>query len=332
MLGFSGVACATTANSLGQDSGAIGPLTEGGASGAMMNAGAGGEAGQDASVSSAGEATETGPLQEDATGDSTADAIGDAIAEVGTSAMPSSDATVGLCPAGALLCDDFEKYMSAADLAAAWRVTATAATLQVDATKPFKGNQGLHISAPGGGTHTAVIVKEGAPIFPIPGNIFFGRMMVWVNQVPTGGVHWNNVQSAGLLPNSTQTAKYGWGGMFGTIMAGYTVRNDPAGAAVVDCSKSSAMTLPVKRWVCVEWKFDGAADEMHYWFDGQLLADVDVIKTGTTCVTPQPPGGIWHAPVFSNLTLGWAQYQASPVAIDMWIDEVAVHTQRVGCP
>src|SRR5260370_20071099 len=120
--------------------------------------------------------------------------------------------------------------------------------------------------------------------------------------------------------------------MFGTIMAGYEVRNDPAGAAVVDCSKSSGMTLPTKRWVCVEWKFDGAADEMHYWFDGQLLADVDVIKTGSTCVTPPPPGGIWHAPVFSNLTLGWAQYQASPVAIDMWIDEVVVHTARIGCP
>ena len=257
----------------------------------------------------------------------------DAIGEAGAVATP--DAAAGLCPAGASVCDDFEKYASAADLSAAWSVTATGATVQVDATKPFKGKLGLHISAPGGGTHMAFIAKEGAPVFPIAGNVFYGRMMVWLNQHPAGGVHWNNIQSSGLLPNSTQTAKYAWGGdgMLGAVAAGFTIRNNPTDTAtVVDCYKTSTTPCPVQRWACVEWKFDGAADEMRYWLDGQSLPDADVIKTRGTCITPLPAGGVWHAPVFSNLSLGWVQPNASPTAIEMWIDEVAVDTQRIGCP
>jgi hypothetical protein len=293
----------------------------GGATGAAGSATTG-AGGSDAGVSAVDTATEVPGTQADTGGPATGDA----------NLPPATEGGSGQCPAGALLCDDFEKYTSAADLAAAWTVTATGATLKVEASKPFKGAQGVHISAPGG-TPVGSLMKQGAPLFPIAGNSFFGRLMVWVNQVPTGGVHWNNIQSSGVMPNSTQTSKYGWGGMFGTIMAGYTIRNAPTdAAAVVDCSKSSTMTLPPKRWVCVEWQFDGAGNEMHYWFDGQLLADVDVIKTGSKCVTPEPPGGLWQAPVFNNLTIGWLQYQSSGVAIDMWMDDLVVNTTRVGCP
>jgi hypothetical protein len=260
----------------------------------------------------------------------------DAAADGGAAAdaAPLSDAG-GPCPAGALLCDDFEKYASAADLSAAWHVTATTATVQVDATKAFKGKQALHISAPGGSMHMGVIAKDGAPLFPIAGNAFYGRMMMWLSQYPSGGAHWNNVQSSGLLPNSTQTAKYAWGGdgTLGAVTAGYTIRNTPdAGTAMFDCYKQSTTPIPVQRWVCVEWKFDGVADEMHYYLDGQPLTNADVIKTGGVCVTPPPPGGTWAAPVFANLSLGWVQPNPTTAAIEMWLDEVAIGTQRIGCP
>jgi hypothetical protein len=159
--------------------------------------------------------------------------------------------------------------------------------------------------------------------------------MVWLSRLPSGGVHWNNMESSGLLPNSTQTAKYAWGGdgMLGTVTAGYTIRNDPAATTeVVDCLKSSATPFPVQRWACVEWQFDGGADEMHYWLDGTLLADVDIVKTGGMCVTPPPPGNIWVGPVFSSVSLGWMEPNASSAAIEMWLDEVVLDTQRIGCP
>jgi hypothetical protein len=249
----------------------------------------------------------------------------------GAAGNSGTGGALGDCPAGAILCDDFESYTSPADLSAAWTVTETMATLVVDDSKPHAGARGIHITG-SGQTPVGVIVKQGAPTFPIAGNVFYGRMMIWLTDAPTGGVHWNNVQSTGLMPDSTQWSKYGWGGMFGTILAGYTIRDDPAGQPVVDCSKPSQMELPEGAWTCFEWQFDGMGNEMHLWLNGTLVADADIITTGTQCVTPEPPNNTWQAPEFSNLTLGWAQYQQSDTAIEFWMDDLVVATERVGCP
>jgi len=160
----------------------------------------------------------------------------------------------------------------------------------------------------------------------------YGRVMMWLTQTPGGNYHWNNIQAAGTVPASTRYAKYGWGGQVGKVLAGYTVRDSPTGAAVIDCSKPSASAIPEKRWVCVEWKFDGVANEMHYWFDGTLLADVDVIRTGTRCVNAGDLGSTWQGPVFANLSVGWQQYQASTGPLEFWMDDLVVATQKIGCP
>jgi hypothetical protein len=207
------------------------------------------------------------------------------------------------------------------------------ATVVVDATKPHAGALGLHITS-SGETPVGVLIKENAPLFPIEGNVFYGRMMMWLTQAPPGAVHWNNIQSAGFMPGSTQWSKYGWGGMYGTILAGYTIRDNPTDMqAVIDCSKPSQLALPEKTWTCVEWEFDGQGNQMHLWLDDTLVADADIITTGTQCVTPEPANNTWQAPTFSNLTLGWMQYQPSSTPIELWVDDVVVTAkQRVGCP
>jgi hypothetical protein len=230
------------------------------------------------------------------------------------------------------LCDDFEAYAGPADLAAAWTVTASMTSVAVDGTKPRAGKGALHITS-SGQTPQGAIARADAPLFPIAGNVYYGRLMMWLNQAPTGGVHWNNVQSAGFMPGSTQWSKYGWGGMFGTILAGYTIRTMPTDMqALIDCSKPSKRALPEKAWTCFEWEFDGAGNQMHLWLDGALVSDADVITTGTQCVTPQPPNNTWQAPAFANVTIGWLQYQASNVAIEVWMDDLVIGTERVGCP
>lgn len=206
------------------------------------------------------------------------------------------------------------------------------ATVVVDATKPHAGQKALHITS-SGQTPQGAIAKADAPLFPIAGNVYYGRLMLWLTQAPTGGVHWNNVQSAGFMPSSTQWSKYGWGGMFGKILAGYTIRTTPTDSqALIDCSKPSQMALPEKQWTCFEWQFDGAGNQMHLWLNGNLVSDADVITTGTQCVTPQPPNNVWQAPAFANVTIGWLQYQQSGTAIDVWMDDLVIGTQRVGCP
>ena len=322
-----------------------GAAKPGGTAGSSGNGGAGaGTSGAAGTVGAAGATTSgaagaTGGASVGGSGGTTSPTPDGSATDGAAGAGPTTDAAsemgaggAGACPPGALVCDDFESYATAADLAAAWTVTTTTATLVVDATKPHAGGKALHMSSPGG-TPVGVIIKQGAPLFPIAGNVMYGRMMMWLTKAPTGAVHWNNVQSAGFLPGSTQWGKYGWGGMYGTILAGYTIRTNATDTqAVIDCSKPSRMALPEKAWTCLEWEFDGAGNQMHLWLDGALLADADIIKTGTACVTPKPPNDTWTAPTFANLTLGWMQYQQSSTPIELWMDDVVVGTQRVGCP
>jgi hypothetical protein len=340
-----GLLCALLVGSAGACGGGAGGASNGGNPGA--NAGASGGAGSGGAGTTGGAGASGGTTGAAGTGGgaagttSTPDAATtpDAALETATEAGLSPDAAsdvgaggAGACPAGALLCDDFERYATPADLAAAWKVTATMATVTVDATKPHAGAKGLHISSPGG-TPVGTLIKENAPLFPIAGNVFYGRMMMWLTKAPTGAVHWNNVQSAGFMPNSTQWSKYGWGGMYGVILAGYTIRTNMTDMqAKIDCSKPSKMGLPEKNWTCLEWEFDGVGNQMHLWLDGALLADADIIKTGTQCVTPKPPNDTWQAPTFANLTLGWAQYQQSNTPIELWMDDLVIAPSRVGCP
>jgi hypothetical protein len=241
-----------------------------------------------------------------------------------------SDAGAAACPTGALVCEDFERYAVGGDVSAGgWSVMETSATVQVDATKPFGGGKGLHLAAPGGGAkYAALLVRQGAPLFPIAGNSFFGRMMMWITDAPAG-VHFNNVIASGTLPSSTQIAKYGFGALMAKTTAAYTVRNDAAGSPVVDCYFGGGAPVPTKRWVCVEWKFDGAGNELHYWFDGNPVSDV--VKGAGTCVAGAAP--VWKAPTFADIQLGWFQNQPSTVPLEMWMDDIVIHgTQRVGCP
>ena len=235
------------------------------------------------------------------------------------------------CPGGALLCDDFEKYATAADLTAAWKPVVSGATMVVDDTKGWKGGKSLHIKGPTG-TPSAVIVKDGAPLFPIAGNVMYGRVMMFLTGTPGGGYHWNSIQAAGVIPTSNLWGKYGWGGQSGKVLAGYTVRQTAAGSVMMDCSKPSAMAFPDQKWVCVEWAFDGIKNQMHMWLDGTLLADADINGMGTRCVNSGDIGKPWAGPTFSNLTIGWQQYQVSSGPLELWLDELVVDKVRVGCP
>jgi hypothetical protein len=250
-------------------------------------------------------------------------------------ARATADASVD-CPPGALVCDDFEGYALGSDLSPNWTTEIMGGTVQVETSKPFRGTKGVRITTTlsppnepartnGGPLRAATLIKQ-APLFPIAGNAFYGRVMIWLTDMPPGGVHFSNIEASGKLPDG-RLAKYGEGGMFQKLMAGYTIR--PMGEfdlPTVDCAKTSNTGVPVKRWVCVEWQFNGSNDEMHLWFDGQAQTPVDVVKTGGGCSVP------WNAPVFDKLFLGWRHSQPSSIDVEMWLDNVVIDTKRVGCP
>jgi hypothetical protein len=111
-----------------------------------------------------------------------------------------------------------------------------------------------------------------------------------------------------------------------------TIRAKETDSPSVDCGKSSSSGYPEKTWICVEWQFDGASNEMRYWIDGQAQTGVDVTKVGGGCVPGRAPtGGIWQAPIFDKLMIGWYS-QPFNKPVELWVDDVAVGTDRIGCP
>jgi hypothetical protein len=241
------------------------------------------------------------------------------------------------CPAGALFCDDFESYPLGASLAPNWTTQLVNGQVQVETSRPHRGAKSVRLTTTlsptnepartnGGPLRAATLIKEGAPLFPLPNNAFFGRAMIWLTQMPPGGVHFSNVEALGRLPDGT-LAKYGEGGMYGKLLAGYTIRPmTELDQPTVDCSRSATTGLPEGRWVCLEWQFDGGHDEMHEWLDGVLQTGVDVVEQAGGCSVA------WKGPTFDKVYLGWRHAQPSSIDTEMWMDDVVLHTARVGCP
>jgi hypothetical protein len=245
------------------------------------------------------------------------------------------------CPAGALMCDDFEGYASgASDLAPMWTTEVIKGAVLVDTTKPFRGSKAVHLTTMlspanepvrthGGPLRAATLIKTGAPLFPATGNAFWGRAMMWVVKMPPAGrmgdVHSSHIEASGKLPNG-RLVKYGEGIMGGQLLAGYTHRpGDEFDLPLVDCGPRAGPGIPEGRWVCVEWQIDGAKSAMHMWFDGKLQTQVDITgPQGGTCT--------WQAPPFDKFFLGWRHSQPSPIDTEMWMDNVVVDSKRVNCP
>jgi len=180
--------------------------------------------------------------------------------------------------------------------------------------------------APVGSTATAMIAR-GMPALPVTGNDLFGRVMVWLAQVPSGGVHFHTVNAYGKLPDGT-SADYDIGGMYGTFLTNYHPH---------DCYRGSKTAVPTGRWFCLQWQFDGSPDgkggtrnEARYWVDGAPLDALTVVRFSSGCVDGTKTE--WLAPAFDRIEVGWSNSQATPIAIEQWVDDFAVDAKPVPCP
>lgn len=249
---------------------------------------------------------------------------------------PGAAATRAPCAPGAVLCDDFESYATGTMPTRQWQVVVSHGTALVDATRARSGTKSLKLTIDADGRgHTALLERTGAPVFPAPGNVLWGRMMLWLDKPTMPNVHYNNVIASGTLADRTR-AHYAFGGMY-TLSAGYFVR-PPSGAdagvpLLTDCALHSKTRPPEQRWTCFEWQFDGATKEMRFWIDGGPIRDLTVLGSAGSCADgqPQPPDG-WTAPQFTRIQIGWTQYHSAPEPTEVWMDDVAIGRTRVGCP
>jgi hypothetical protein len=170
---------------------------------------------------------------------------------------------------------------------------------------------------------------EGAPHFAPARPLVSGRMMLWLDAVPTTNAHWSNVEGEGTVPGRGFGAKSRYGGQFRKMMANYD--SDRKAGYFTDCAKRAPeVDLPVQRWVCMEWRFDTGKNEMHLWLDGEPVDKLTVTGRGDVCLGHALDDN-WVLPAYEAMRIGWQNFQSAP-AVDMWIDDVAFATERVGCP
>jgi hypothetical protein len=233
--------------------------------------------------------------------------------------LPALPATAGC--AGIALCDDFEAQTVGGAPAGIWKTSVSNGTLIVDRTRAFSGQNAVMATVdPRSGARSFLRLTK--PYLPLATNNMYGRMMFWVNAIPTSRVHWFNVWASGKLATG-QTANYAIGGLDTGILLNYF----PG-----DCWRNS-VPFPAGRWACFQWQFDGSPgadgapkDEMRAWIDGKLIGTV--VRTGAGCENI-PGKSEWFAPTFDDLLIGW-QYAAGN-QIQMWMDDVAVDTKPIPC-
>ncbi len=234
----------------------------------------------------------------------------------------------------ALFCDDFEDHTADAGPGAPWTVETNADGEVVVATgMAASGSQALRVRTTGLNSYQRAFASlEGAPVFPAAKDVLWGRMMIYTQAAPDDGVHWTMIQGQGDVSGETYRSIIRYGGQHQQrLMANYETSGGPGS----DCWHHSETEMPQGSWACMEWHYDGPADEMNFYLNGTLVNDLTVIgmndpDNGDGCVT-NDLGGVWHFPVFDKLSLGWESYQDDP-AREIWIDDVAVGTERLSCP
>jgi hypothetical protein len=148
----------------------------------------------------------------------------------------------------------------------------------------------------------------------------WGRLMVYFDTIADG--HTDIIRGAA---SGGATPQYNVGEQHGEILLNYYAGSQS------DCwaRPKPSKVVPLKTWMCWEWSFDGAANQMQLYIDGTLSRQVD--STGDGCLAN--PTQTWSAPTFAELRIGEYVAERSPNAQRIWIDDIAVGTtSRIPCP
>ena len=250
-------------------------------------------------------------------------------------------------PATPLFTDDFEAHPAGQLPGAPWKeeMYNSGAVIKVDGEHAFSGRQAMHILTPSDANkrrgYVAIHLKGPLPQLQ---SEMYGRLMAWLDEVPLGwgpngglslhaqvSTHWTLLQGEGRSADDRYNSIYRLGlwEQSGTqLMANF----ETTPPVKTDCVKQSKRSLPVRRWACVEWHMAVASNEMQFWIDGKPITHVK------DSAGPKACGGHdlqdrWLAPPrFDSLYVGFERYGDTMNDQNLWIDDVALGQQRIGCP
>jgi hypothetical protein len=263
----------------------------------------------------------------------------------GSTGAAGTGGTADPC-ATAIFCDDFESYTAGQAPGGNWTKTTNQGAVAIDTGQFHSGTKSVKFTTmAAANAKTAfihLISNASKTIFPVAGNMFYGRMMFRLEAAPTASVHWTMIAGSGLVPGQNYHALYRYGGQLpitsgstfvgSQLMANYETPDSYSGnGPSSDCwFHSSQVVVPVATWSCVEWQFDGPNNTMRLWLDGAAVTSLTVTGVGQGCVN-QPATYPWTAPSFDRLDLGWESYQQDDPRT-FYVDDVVLSTTKIGCP
>jgi hypothetical protein len=155
-------------------------------------------------------------------------------------------------------------------------------------------------------------------------------MFVYIDALPTAPMwaHWTLVAGNGQGDGSEIRVGGQWDGQRNRFGVG--TDHGPTGdwTNLDEDPDGHAMAVHEDEWMCLEWLYDGETDQMRFFWDGVEHPSLHATKTdhGGSDVE-------FVMPAFQSLDLGWWLYQGGPTPdhFDLWLDEIILDDERIGC-
>jgi hypothetical protein len=225
--------------------------------------------------------------------------------------------------AGVELCEDFESGM----IGPAWTVSGTKPV--VDTMEHARGTHALHITQNGNGLS---YIKE-TSTFPAQNDTYFGRVFVYFKSLPTPPgmtyAHWTMLAASGTgVPGEIRVSGQLQNGknLFGVGTDNQTDSGTGDWTNSDNDPKGGPMAVPLGQWLCIEWMHKGDTSETQFWWDGALHPSLS-----TTASMHGGNSNPYLLPKFTQVWVGWQEYQTSSEPFELWIDEIAIDSRRIGC-
>src|SRR4051812_13598473 len=228
------------------------------------------------------------------------------------------------------LCEDFE---SGAIDPSLWTVTGTPPI--VDTLQAARGTHALHITMPGKG---ASYIDE-TRTFPAANNTYYGRAFVYFKSLPTPApsfdyAHWTFIAASGTgVTGEVRVSGQMQNGvnLFGVGTDSLTDPNGTGDWTNADRDPGPNGTpspVPTGQWLCIEWMHDGAHNQTRFWWDAVEHSSLGTVPSTAHQGNATVP---FTLPTFTNVWLGWYEYQPTTEPFELWLDEIAIDGARIGC-
>ena len=223
----------------------------------------------------------------------------------------------------ALFCEDFEAQPVGGAASLDWGVDTRRGTLTVE--RSARAGKVLRVHTEDNGQAFLEVTD-----FAAPGNTFYGRLRIKVDDFPTAP-DWAHFTLVEVTGSGSDEIVRPLGGQFAPTVGpdatfwGIGADGGPTGDWT--SWQESAPTVE-DRWQCVEFEWYAPENRVAVWFDG--VAQPDLTVTGDEHGGADVP---FVLPTADTVRIGWQLYQggSTPGAYDVWVDDITLDTERVGC-